>query len=256
MSDRGLDTRAILEQLARDGAGTLVDVAIQPEDLARRRELTSFYSPIFYSIGLHPSRSDRDDWREAIERCDRILGSQPIDAVGEMGLDWYREYAPRDRQIEVMEAQLALARTYRRPVIVHNRDADQEVLDLLRAASLPSSGIMHCYSSGPEWVDSFLDAGMYISFAGNVTFRSAERLREALARVPDDRLLLETDAPFLAPVPHRGAPNHPGYIVHTYRIAADVRGVTIEEVVDTVARNVDALFSPGATERESREHGR
>lgn len=251
MAERGLDVGSIIAELAGRDAGILVDVAIEPEDLVRRRELTGEYPKILYSAGIHPSRSGRVDWSEAIELCSRQLETESIAAVGELGLDWYREYAPRPRQIEIAEAQLALALRFDLPVIVHNREADADVAGLLRTAGLPRGGVMHCFSSGAEWVAPFLDLDMYISFAGNVTFPSAQRLREAAALVPDDRLLVETDAPFLAPVPHRGRPNHPGLIIHTYEMLAEVRGVPPRHLIELVATNVRRLFLSGSASRES-----
>ena len=251
MIDKGLDATAILRELADADAGPMVDVAIEPEDFPRRREISGGYPEIVYSAGLHPSRSDRPDWRDAIALCERQVSEYPVHAIGELGLDWYREYAPRDRQIEIVEAQLDLARRSDLPVIVHNREADADIHAVLRAASLPRGGVMHCYSSTADWVRPFLDLGMYISFAGNITFPSAGEIRQAVAEVPADRLLLETDAPFLAPVPRRGRPNHPGLIVHTYELVAQLRGTTVPELARLVAGNARRLFSIAPASRES-----
>lgn len=226
----------------------MVDVAIEPEDLGRRRELSRFYPEVAYSAGLHPSRSDRPDWREALALCERQVSEGGIHAIGELGLDWYRQYAPRDRQMEIVEAQLHLARRADLPVIVHNREADTDIQRVLRGSAPPRGGVMHCYSSTAAWIPRFLDLGMYISFAGNVTFPSAEEIRRAVAEVPADRLLLETDAPFLAPVPMRGRPNHPGLIYHTYELVAEIRGTTVPDLAHLVAENARALF---LTSRES-----
>lgn len=251
MADRGLDVPAILKELADAGAGPLVDVAIEPEDLNRRRELSGAYPEILYSAGLHPSRSDRTDWYDALELAERQIKVGPIAVVGELGLDWYREYAPRDRQIEIAEAQIALAKRADLPVIVHNREADADLHQLLHSAQIPRAGVMHCFSSSPEWASRFLDLGMYISFAGNITFASAGELRNAAALIPDDRLLLETDAPFLAPVPQRGRPNHPGLIVHTYRVVAEIRGTTVPVLAELVAANARRLFFTASASPES-----
>lgn len=245
MAERGIPVATILQDLADSGAGPMVDVAIEPEDLPRRRELSGSYPEVVYSSGLHPVQSARPDWRDAIELCERQVEDGGIHAVGELGLDWYRRYAPRERQIEVVEAQLDLARRADLPVIVHNREADTDIHQILQAATLPRGGVMHCYSSSAARVPGFLDLGMYISFAGNITFPSAGDLREAAAIVPPDRLLLETDAPFLAPVPMRGRPNHPGLVRYTYEVVAEIRGMSVGDLARLVTENAHRLFSIG-----------
>jgi TatD DNase family protein len=164
-----------------------------------------------------------------------------ISAVGEMGLDWYRGQDHRAEQISVFESQLALARREDLPVIIHNRDADDDVLACLDA--YPGvTGVMHCFSSTRSFAVECLDRGFSISFAGNVTYKRSESIREAARTVPDDRLLLETDAPFLAPQVVRGETNHPGYVRYVYDFVADLRGVAVEELIDQVARNFRTLF--------------
>lgn len=244
MKARGVDPAPLLASLEAHGMGTLVDVAIQPEEaMEELRNPTFAYRHLYRTCGLHPSVSSREDWRTALEITDRAIGSGAFAAVGEMGLDWYRMPAPRERQCQVFEAQLSVARQHGYPVIVHNRDADRECRDLLRTAHLPRGGIMHCFSSGPEWVGPFLDLGMYISFAGNVTFRSAHALRDAVRQVPKERLLLETDAPFLAPHPHRGRTNHPAMVAWVYRTVAEARNTPVEELIPQVAKNTELLLS-------------
>lgn len=242
LRQQGVDPEALLGALTGVGMGALVDVAIQPEDLAQNEHLDSFASPLFRSCGLHPSVCGREDWKSALDTVAREIATGRFAAIGETGLDWYRLYAPRERQLAVFEAQLAIASRADRPVIVHNRNADQDCLTYLHAASLQKGGIMHCFSSDPEWVRPFLDEGFYISFAGNITFGSANTLRESLRCVPLDRLLLETDAPFLTPHPHRGRINHPGMVAFTYAVAAQIRGCSVETLIERISRNLKDLF--------------
>ncbi|POR03951.1 hypothetical protein AU468_04610 [Alkalispirochaeta sphaeroplastigenens] len=242
LADQGIDPRKLLEELARHGMGPLVDVAITPEDTARTGDLPAHYPGLYRSCGLHPVASGRQDWRDALDLIGRNLSEGTFSALGETGLDWYRAYAPRERQQEIFQAQLSLASSHNLPVIVHNREADQDCLEALRKADLPRGGIMHCFSSPPDRVAAFLDEGMYISFAGNITFPSARELREALLRVPADRLLLETDAPFLSPHPHRGRLNHPAMVAFTYATVADLRGQHLQDLVRQVAANLEALL--------------
>jgi TatD DNase family protein len=245
MVERGLDPGKIISELRAAGAGPMLDVAINPEDAPRQRELTGDIDGVYYSLGLHPGSTGRADWAEALELIRAGLATGGYRAVGETGLDWYRMYAPRERQRELFAAHLELADHHALPVIVHNRDADDDCLELIRAVHPHAGGVMHCFSSAPEWVKRFLDAGMYISFAGNLTFKSAANLREAVALVPADRLLLETDAPFLAPHPHRGQPNHPGLLVHTLEVAAEMRGTTPDALAERTAENLSCLLRLG-----------
>lgn len=244
---QGVDPSDLLRHLYEYGMGAIVDVAIQPEDTETNYDLACRFPEIYRTCGLHPSFSNREDWRDALDLAEREVKTGLYAAVGEMGLDWYRRYAPPDRQLEVFEAQIDMARRLGYPVIVHNRDADQDCLRLIRSHKPDHGGIMHCYSSAPGMVRSFVDAGMYISFAGNLTFPSAGYLREALLQVPPERLLLETDAPFLAPHPYRGRTNHPGMVAYTYAVAADTLHQPVEDVIALVARNLKQLLGPPRT---------
>lgn len=239
----GIDPDALLRELATHRMEALVDVAIEPEDTELNGTLTQAFPGLYRTCGLHPSVSGREDWAEALDSVACRLESGSFSAVGETGLDWYRMFSPRVRQCEVFEAQLALARRFQLPVIVHNRQADHDCLKLIRSAGLSRGGIMHCYSSDAALVSSFVDEGMYISFAGNVTFPSAKGLRDALAKVPEDRLLLETDAPFISPHPYRGRVNHPGMVACTYAVAAEVRRCSVAELALRIARNLHDLLN-------------
>ncbi len=253
VANSGIAPAGLLEKLFGAGMGMIVDVAIQPEDVIVNRALSERFPRLLRTCGIHPSISDRQDWLKALEMVEREIASGDFAAVGETGLDWYRMYAPRPRQLDLFQRHLEAAVRHDLPVIVHNREADRDCLELLSRHPPARGGVMHCFSSQPEWVQRFVDVGMYISFAGNVTFRSAETLREAARLTPEDRLLLETDAPFLAPHPHRDRVNQPGMVVFTYSVVAEARGCSVEKVRDTVAANARRLFErPGfSTPREA-----
>jgi TatD DNase family protein len=242
MADRGEDPYEILASFRSEFGGPLLDVAIEPEDPPRQRQLSGDVADVYYSCGLHPSRTGREDWQSAMVQVEHEIERGRYHAVGETGLDWYRMYAPRERQQELFSRHLDLSRRFSLPLIVHNRAADKDVLEMIKSADLSTMGVMHCFSSDPEWVRHFLDAGMYISFAGNLTFKNADNLRDALRLVPDDRLLLETDAPFLAPHPHRGQPNHPGLLIHTLRRAAEIRHASPARLGERVADNLARML--------------
>ncbi|MFO8042070.1 MAG: TatD family hydrolase [Alkalispirochaeta sp.] len=243
MQDRGLEPAQLLASYRTTYRGPLLDVAIEPEDPPRQQKLSGAISDVYYSCGLHPSRTDREDSSKAMDRVEEEIARGRYHAVGETGLDWYRMYAPKVRQRELFQRHLDLSRSSGLPVIVHNRAADHDVLEMIRAADLSTMGVMHCFSSDPEWVRPFLDAGMYISFAGNLTFKNAGNLRDAITLVPGDRLLLETDAPFLSPHPVRGQPNHPGHLIHTLQCAAELRGTTVAELGRTTAENLARMLN-------------
>jgi TatD DNase family protein len=196
-------------------------------------------SGVFAALGIHPHQAggpeaDRLDELAALLRQERAV------AVGEAGLDFYREWAPRDAQRDLFSEQLELARELGKPVVVHNRDADSETAAML--AGFDGTVVLHCFSS-PGLLDAALERGYYVSFAGNVTFAKAEELREAARRVPADRILAETDSPYLAPVPRRGRPNEPANVVHTVAALADARGEDAAELAARIDANATAAFA-------------
>ena len=239
MCAAGLDPVALHARATGLGLCAAVDVAIVPQDTPRAAERWSDQPAVYLSCGVHPSRAG--DWSavDAVTAIEEQLAR--VDAIGEMGLDWYRMYAARSRQIELFEAQLAPARDASKPAIVHNRDADAEVLSTIERFA-PVRGVLHCFSSDRNAARRALDAGFLISFAGNLTFRSADALRDVCTYVPPDRILFETDAPFLTPVPHRGRPNHPGMVPLTVAVAAELRGVQPEELARRSTENLRRLF--------------
>jgi len=163
------------------------------------------------------------------------IGYEGVAAVGEIGLDYHYSPDTRKAQIELFAMQLELARRIDRPIVVHTRDADADTLGLLR--EIPSRGIIHCFTGSPRFCRDLLDLGFMISISGIVTFRAADNVRESALVVPDDRLLLETDSPYLSPVPVRGTPNEPANLVHTAKFLAVLRGADYGELAETTFRN-------------------
>ena len=196
---------------------------------------------IFASVGIHPHDASKTEERhyrliEELSRHPRVL------AIGETGLDYYYDNSPRDIQRQVFQRQLALAKTLDLPVIVHSRDADDDTIMLLKAAN-PLRGVIHCFTSGEKLADVALDLGFYISFSGIVTFPKAQELASIARRVPIDRLLIETDCPYLAPVPHRGKRNEPAFVVATTRFLADLLEIPFEQLGAQTSTNFDSLFA-------------
>jgi TatD DNase family protein len=188
------------------------------------------------AAGIHPHQAAD---RESLEELASVLDGQVV-AIGEIGLDFYRDYAPRDDQRRVFSEQLSLADELGKAVVVHSREADQETAELL--AGFRGTVVLHCFSS-PGLLPVALDRGYYVSFAGNVTFPKAVQLREAAAEIPEDRLLAETDCPYLAPQPVRGKTNEPAYVVHTVAALAEVRGEDAGELARRIDANAAAAFA-------------
>ena len=161
-------------------------------------------------------------------------------AVGEIGLDYHYSPETREAQLKLFAGQLETARTQNLPVVIHTREADDDTLALLR--EIPSRGIIHCYTGTPEYAKRFLDLGFFISISGIVTFKPAENVRASALVVPDDRILIETDSPFLAPVPMRGQPNEPAFIVHTCEFLAKLRGVFADDFAELTFANAERVL--------------
>ena len=170
-------------------------------------------------------------------------------AVGETGLDWFKEWAPRDAQLASFRWHLELARTLDKPVIIHSREAHEDTLELVQGCP-GVRGVMHCFVMGPEELPHYVDAGLHISFSGIVTFRGSAENQEAARRCPEELLLVETDAPFLAPTPHRGKRNEPAFCADTLRFVAELRGVSAEHLARVTSENASRLF--GLTPLEAR----
>ncbi|HEX8338937.1 MAG TPA: TatD family hydrolase [Pyrinomonadaceae bacterium] len=204
------------------------------------------YEGVYAAVGVHPH--DARLYDEAAEGLllEFVRGKRVV-ALGEIGLDYHYDNSPRDVQHEVFGRQLWLARQEGLPVIIHSRDADADTLEILRAgyAGAERGGVMHCFGGGPALAEGALGLGFYISFAGNVTFKKADALREVARTVPLERLLVETDCPYLAPVPHRGRRNEPAYVAATARFLADLRGVGHEELGRATSENFSRLFGVG-----------
>ena len=236
------DRDALLSSLPERGVALVVcpgcDLASSEQSVA----LAGRYPFLYAAAGYHPenlegvSLSDLDGVRA-------LCGHEKVVAVGEIGLDYFYDLSPREKQREVLIRQLDLARRLNVPAVFHVRDAHGDMLELLRQrrGELPA-GVMHCYSGSVESAREYLDLGFYLSFAGPVTFKKANKLQEAARFCPADRLLVETDSPYLAPVPMRGKRNEPAFVHYVAEVVAQLRGVSTEELADTAACNACRLF--------------
>jgi TatD DNase family protein len=198
-----------------------------------RREPT-----VWAALGIHPHQAGDED-ADRLDELRELLSDERAVAVGETGLDFYRDYAPRDRQRELFARQLELAAELGKPVVVHTRAAEDETAAALEGSA--GTVVLHCFSS-PALLPAALERRYYVSFAGNVTYPKAEDLREAASRVPADRLLAETDSPYLSPQPRRGRPNEPANVIHTVDVLAETRGEDSEVLAAQLDANATAAF--------------
>jgi len=194
------------------------------------------YDFMYSTIGVHPHEASKGDLR----RIREFAKHPKVLAVGEIGLDYHYDFSPRDVQRQVFEFQLEIAAGAGKPIVIHTREAWDDTMQVLRGWS--GGGIMHCFTGTPEQAREALDLGFHLAFGGVVTFPKANEVREAARLTPDDRLLIETDCPYLAPVPFRGKRNEPAFIAETARRLAEVRGRTPEEIGELTAENFERLL--------------
>jgi len=229
---------------ARDaGVVTILTIGITAETSRSALALAERFDNVYAVVGIQPnyaSQVQSGDWETIVE-----LAAHPrVVGIGETGLDRYWDYAPIDVQQEYFDRHLDLSRQIGKPFVVHCRDAEADVVAQLRRAAEqgPLNGVMHSFCGDDETAAACLEMGMHISFAGMLTFKKNESLRATAATIPADRLLVETDAPYLAPVPNRGKRNEPANVVHTARCLAEVRGVELAEIAQVTTDNARRLF--------------
>jgi TatD DNase family protein len=233
-------TTEVVADAEHAGVHRVLTIGIDGSSCRAALQLAEDFPQVRVAIGRHPNAAAGFDDADRAELA-ALAAHQDCAAIGETGLDYYREGAPKPDQARAFTAQLELARELDKPVVIHTRAAEDDTLDLLATHADGLRVILHCFSM-PDRLDECLARGYWISFAGNVTFPKAPELREAAARVPADRLLVETDSPFLAPQPVRGKPNEPRHVVATARVVAEARGVPFATVEADVERNAAALF--------------
>ncbi len=232
------DPDEAVARAAAAGVARILTVGTTIEDCRRALALAEKHDGVSAVLGIHPHEAGTATEHDLAE-LRGLLGNPKAVAVGETGLDWYRDYAPRDDQRRLFAAQLDLAAELGKPVVIHTRAADDDTLAAL--GGFAGTVVLHCFSS-PRMLPAALARGWYVSFAGNATFPKAVDLRLAATQVPADRILAETDSPYLAPQPVRGRPNEPAYVVHTLASLAQARGEEPAELEAQIERNAAACF--------------
>ncbi len=222
---------------------TIITIGIDLASSQRAVELASTFPGVYASVGIHPhSAEDGDD--AIYQQLQKLAASKKVVAYGEIGLDYAKQYAPVERQRVEFIRQLELAKELELPIIIHDRDAHEDTLRIIKEQGpFPADGVMHCFSGDINFAHQVLDLGLYISIPGIVTFKNAADLQKVAQEIPLDRMLLETDGPFLTPAPFRGKRNRPEYLLYTAAMVAQLRGVTIDEVAQHTSQNTMQLFS-------------
>lgn len=239
--DDPIEQLIITKEAKQAGVAHVISICNNLQDFFQIYENLSTASHIYHSIGVSPSEvmHPGQDWELKIEEgtaLDRVI------AIGETGLDYYRKFGDKNSQIELFIRQLELAAQYDLPVIIHNREAGADVLDILKNKLPPKGGVLHCYSEDWSFAKEALTLDLYISFAGNVTYRNARNLHETAKNMPLERMLIESESPFMVPSAYRGKRNKPSYLGATAQFIADLREMDVEELADVLYSNSLSFF--------------
>lgn len=231
------DPAGAIARARESGVTRIISIGTDPTSWANTLEIAAEHEAVHVVVGVHPHEAAGNHEFDLLER---VAAHPKVVGIGEIGLDYFRDYAPRDAQAKAFIYQLGLAKRLALPVVIHNRAADDDTVSIL-GQWFDGTVILHCFSSVPLLADA-LDRGWYVSFAGNVTYKNAGDLREAARAVPAERILAETDCPYLAPQPVRGKTNEPAYVVHTLAALADARGEDVEELARQIDVNAAVAF--------------
>jgi len=238
------NVEAVVERARAAGVGVCVSIGTELARFPGVKAVAEKFPHVWCSVGVHPHEAEKELLDDEAALVTEAAHPKVV-AIGETGLDYYYEHSPREPQQQNFRAHIAAARKTGLPVIVHTRDADDDTIDILRGEMEKGrfSGLIHCFTGTQKLADAALELGLYISVSGIATFKNSRALRDVIATVPLERLLVETDAPFLAPVPHRGKTNEPAFVVHTAKMLAELKGVTEGELAKATTENFFRLFS-------------
>ncbi|NMA01906.1 MAG: TatD family hydrolase [Clostridia bacterium] len=232
----------VIKRAQEAGVSLILTIGYNYRHSIKAIELANKYDMVYATVGLHPhdaKYADQTFW----DNLRKMADNPKVVALGEMGLDYYRDRSPRDIQREVFRTQINLARELKKPIVIHDRDAHQDVLDIIKEEKVNEiGGVFHAYSGSWEMAKIVLDLGLYIAIGGPVTFKNARKVLEVAEKVPLDRLVLETDCPYLTPHPYRGKRNEPAYVKLVAEKIAEIRGISFEEVAHATKANGMRLF--------------
>lgn len=228
------------------GVGLFVTIGTEAPTLEKLRALAEKYDDVYFTVGVHPHEAV-DLNAEAEKKMNELRTHPKCVAVGEIGLDYHYDHSPREVQLKVFERQLELALNWAKPIVIHSREGEDDLLERLKGyctritgGRLP--GIIHCFSGTQKFAQECLKLGFYLSFSGIVTFKKAEEIRNVVRETPLDKILLETDSPYLAPVPYRGKPNQSAYMIETAKTVATAKGISLDELSTATLANSKKIF--------------
>lgn len=232
----------IVDRAKEKGVEMIISIADTPQSSKKTVEIAQGFKNVFAAVGIHPHEASLFN-KEVAGDLYKLAKDGNVCAIGEIGLDYYRESCQKSIQQDAFREQLRIAKELDLPVIVHNREADDDILAILKEEDFPANKtVLHCFSGGSDFAKKALRQGFYVSLSGTITFKRSEELEETLLSIPDNKLLVETDSPFLAPTPHRGKTNEPAYLPIIGEHLSQIRGVDPEHMAKITRENVGAIF--------------
>lgn len=234
------DRDEIIKGLLQQNVSTVINVGADMVSSHNSIRLSETYPHVFAAVGVHPHEAEHMK-EEDLEQLKTWFSHEKVVALGEIGLDYYYDHSPREVQRYWFDRQMKLAEECDMPVVIHNRDAHADTMEILKRYP-KVQGVLHCYSGSAQMAQELIKMGWYLAFGGSCTFKNAKVLPEVIAQIPQDRFLIETDCPYLAPVPHRGERNHSGLLIHVAEKIGEIRRWTVEEVARISCENARKLF--------------
>jgi TatD DNase family protein len=235
---------AVVQRAMDAGIERSVTISTRVKNFDQVLAIAARFDPVFCSVGTHPHNAD-EELDVTTERLAALSEHRKVVAIGEAGLDYFYDNAPREAQAQGLRTHIAAARMTGLPLVIHARNADADMAAILREESGKGAfpAVLHCFSSGKGLAETGIELGHYVSFSGILTFKKSDELRAIARDLPADRILIETDAPYLAPTPHRGKRNEPAFVAHTAAVLAETRGVSVEAIAEQTSENFFRLFS-------------
>jgi len=243
MKEFDRDRDQVVDRALSAGVRQIITIGTDTKSSMKAVALTERYPSVFATAGIHPHNTDKAHYHD-LKRIALLARREKAVAIGEIGLDFYRNLSSRRKQREVFQQQLDIALSFDLPIVIHDREAHEEVLKTLSSFKRNGlKGVVHCFSGDYGLAKTFMDMGYYISIPGIITLKNARQMQDVAAKIPLKKMLLETDAPFLTPLPHRGQRNEPSFVIHTAQKVAELRGIPFEEVAQNTSNNVCQLFN-------------
>lgn len=237
------DRKQIIEQCRAEGIELILNAGSNMNTSQKAIDIARGYDFIYASAGVHPHDVKSMD-KNTIDELSKLASNKKVKAIGEIGLDYHYDFSPRDVQKQRFMEQIDLAKQLKLPIIVHDRESHGDIMDIFKRMNVSGmGGVLHSFSGSAEMARECLKLGFYLSFSGSVTFKNAVKSVEAVKEIPLDMLLIETDSPYLTPVPHRGERNYPGYVRHVAEKIAEIKGISFEEVAQKTLENGKRLFN-------------